>query len=133
MRSGFRARSLLRSALPFALLFLGAAPATQASIADDFADGEDLTPPWSHFAPTAGASFDASSQGYQIAVPATADPLDPARAARASMPAAVTGSYGPELKRVGQRVSLARLQCARPANAKSRTETRRAASESPTC
>ena len=83
MRVSVSVRSLPRSvrALTALMLLLVAAPAAHASISDDFADGDDSTPPWSHFAPTAGASFDASTFAYLIAVPATANPLDPARAA----------------------------------------------------
>ncbi len=73
-----RLRSL--GLLSFVLL-LAAAPAVRASVADDFEDGEDSTPPWSHVAPTAGASFDASSFAYAISVPATGNPGAPARAA----------------------------------------------------
>ncbi len=79
MRHSARGTSLLLSAC--AAVFLAAAQPALASISDDFGDGDDTTPPWSHFAPTAGATFDASSLSYQIALAATANPLDPARAA----------------------------------------------------
>ncbi len=63
----------------FALL-LAVAPAAEASVSDDFADGNDSSPAWSHFAPTAGATFNAGSLSYAIGVPATGNALNPARA-----------------------------------------------------
>ncbi len=59
----------------------GAFDFADTAIADDFADGDDSTPPWSHFAPTSGASFVVASQTYGLSVPATSNPADPARAA----------------------------------------------------
>ncbi|MEX2205694.1 MAG: FG-GAP-like repeat-containing protein [Myxococcota bacterium] len=72
------ASSLLRSTCVVVLLAMARAAA--ASIGDDFGDGDDSSPPWSHFDPTLGATFDASSLAYLIGVDPTGDALDPARA-----------------------------------------------------
>src|SRR5262245_24103079 len=66
-------------ALLAGLLLTAAEPAAGA-IGDDFGDGDDTVPSWSHFAPTAGAAFNAVSLSYLISVPATANWGNPARA-----------------------------------------------------
>ncbi len=75
-----QARLRLTSAL-WLVVCMAAATAAQGSVSDDFADGEEATPAWLHYAPVPGTSFDASSTAYQLVVPATGNPLEPARAA----------------------------------------------------
>ncbi len=73
-----RTSSLLRFACVVVSVATGRV--ADASVSDDFGDGDDSSPPWSHFDPTLGATFDAASLSYLVSVSATENALEPARA-----------------------------------------------------
>ena len=110
------------------LLLAGLAPGASASLRDDFGDGDDIAPAWTHLAPIANAqcvaagnpaaccsgpasgtcetTYDASSFAYEIAVTPTANALNPSRAAAVRSQASfVDGARGKSVtERMWQRM-----------------------------